>query len=53
MSVPGPLPPNPSLEQLRKQAKELLRLSRTGDPRALERLHAAKPGPAHLSEAVE
>src|SRR3954471_1359136 len=33
-----PLPPRPSLPQYRKQAKELLRDGRAGDPAALERM---------------
>ena len=37
------LPNRPSLEQLRKQAKELLRQLRSGDPSATTRLHAHKP----------
>jgi hypothetical protein len=45
MSGPAvPLPPNPSLEQLRKQAKDLLRLLQRGDPAARARLDARKPG---------
>lgn len=38
------LPERPSLEQLRKQAKELLQALRNGDPSALERLHKHKAG---------
>ena len=37
------LPARPSLEQLRKQAKEFLQLARTGDTGVLERLRAALP----------
>jgi ankyrin repeat protein len=37
------LPARPSLEQLRKQAKNLLRDYRAGDAVALERVHAAIP----------
>ena len=37
------LPERPSLEQLRKQAKELLRLLRSGDHAATERLRKYKP----------
>ena len=37
------LPPRPSLEQLHKQAKELLRLYRAGDPAAAERFRAVIP----------
>ena len=53
------LPGRPSLEQLRKQAKDLLRAYRAGDPIALARLRGAKPGisatdgqhPAALADA--
>jgi ankyrin repeat protein len=38
------LPPAPSLEQLRKQAKELLRAHRAGDPQAVARVAAHEPG---------
>ena len=38
-----PLPNRPSLEQLRKQAKELLQQLRNGDPSAAERLRHYKP----------
>ena len=38
------LPPAPSLEQLRKQAKELLRAHRAGDPGAVARVAAHEPG---------
>jgi ankyrin repeat protein len=37
MPVPRPLPDSPDLEQLRKQAKELLRAARAGDPAATAR----------------
>ena len=37
------LPNHPSLQQLRKQAKELLQLLRSGDPSASERLRKFKP----------
>ena len=37
------LPDRPSLEQLRKQAKELLKQLRNGDPPATERLRKFKP----------
>jgi hypothetical protein len=37
------LPERPSLEQLRKQAKELLQLFRSGDSSATHRLHTYKP----------
>ncbi len=43
------LPVRPSLEQLRKQAKELLRQLRNGDPSATERLRNLKPS---ISEPV-
>jgi hypothetical protein len=53
------LPSRPSLEQLRKQAKELLRAYRGGDSSAVARLRAVKPGlsapggqqPAALADA--
>jgi ankyrin repeat protein len=38
------LPSAPSLEQLRKQAKELLRAHRAGDPGAIARVAAYQPG---------
>jgi hypothetical protein len=37
------LPPRPSLEQLRKQAKDLLRSSQKGDAAAVERIRRHKP----------
>ena len=44
MSEPASrLPPRPSLEQLRKQAKDLLQLIRAGDPGAAQRVRAAIP----------
>jgi ABC-type transporter Mla subunit MlaD len=44
MSNPTPsLPARPSLEQLRKRAKELLRSARAADPAAAERFRAADP----------
>ena len=42
LPVPVPLPERPSLEQLRKQAKELLRSARAGDESALARLALTK-----------
>ena len=45
MSSPiSPLPARPSLEQLRKQAKELLKQLRAGGPAALTRARAQHPG---------
>jgi ankyrin repeat protein len=41
-----PLPQNPSLEHLRKQAKTLLRAARSGAPEALDLLREFHPGPA-------
>jgi ankyrin repeat protein len=38
------LPAAPSLEQLRKQAKDLLRAHRAGDPAAIARIAAYQPG---------
>src|SRR5262249_15533262 len=43
------LPARPSVEQLRKQAKELVRAYRDGDPAAIARLRAHKAG---VSEAT-
>ena len=40
------LPANPNLEQLKKQAKELLRLYRSGDVAAIARFRAALPAVA-------
>lgn len=51
MPVPRPLPPRPSLEYERKQAKALLRRLRTGEPDALARAtaqHVADPRAAHF-----
>src|SRR5258708_7068032 len=42
-TLPAGLPARPSLEQLQKQAKELLRQYRRGDAAAIERFRAAKP----------
>lgn len=39
------LPPHPSFESLRKQAKKLLRQIGAGDPDALARVHAQLPAP--------
>src|SRR5277367_5952024 len=46
---PSRLPARPSLEQLQKQAKELLRQYRAGESHALERFRSAGPGDASLS----
>jgi hypothetical protein len=43
--VSASLPAAPSLEQLRKQAKDLLRAHRTGDPAAVARIAAHRPHP--------
>lgn len=55
MSSPvSPLPARPSLEQLRKQAKELLRQYRAGQPAAVARLgslHPRAPAEARLADA--
>ena len=54
MSDPAPrLPARPSLEQLRKQAKDLLRDYRAGDPAARERLRAVSPRLADPDHSVE
>jgi hypothetical protein len=47
------LPARPSLEQLQKQAKELLRQYRAGDRAAMERFRAASPRPAGPEEPLE
>jgi hypothetical protein len=49
MQDPQALPERPSLEQLRKQAKDLLRAWRAGDPAAEQRVRAQKP---HAREPV-
>jgi len=52
MSDPGSsLPPRPSLEQQRKQAKELLRAFRAGDASARERIRRHLPDKARLTLA--
>ena len=38
------LPVRPNLEQLKHQAKDLLRAIRRGDPSAIEELHEHRPG---------
>ena len=44
MTDPAPrLPARPSLEQLRKQAKDLLHLARDGDTTAVQRVRAVIP----------
>ena len=49
MSPLSPLPPSPSLEQLKKRAKDLLRAYRAGDPRARLRVQAQLPGLARAT----
>jgi hypothetical protein len=52
---PSPLPARPSLEQLRKQAKELLRAYRVNDTIAVERFRACIPrlaDPGLLNEMI-
>lgn len=46
----GPLPPNPRLEQCRKQAKELVKAHRADDPEAVARIKQHLP---QLSGATE
>jgi hypothetical protein len=48
---PSRLPARPSLEQLQKQAKELLRQYRAGDSAALERFRAVRSGRVTLAGA--
>ncbi|MGH9662080.1 MAG: hypothetical protein ACRD96_26260, partial [Bryobacteraceae bacterium] len=47
-----PLPPNPSIENLKKQAKTLLKAWRAGDVETLARIQAAHPhaGPPRLAD---
>jgi hypothetical protein len=47
----NPLPPRPSLENLRKQAKTLQKGWNSGDAEALARIRAAHPQYAQLTEA--
>jgi len=44
------LPPNPSLENLKKQAKALLKACQSGDAEGLARLRASHPQFTHASE---
>ena len=44
--MPRTLPPNPSLEQLKRQAKELLKASRERDLQALLRIEQCLPNRA-------
>ncbi|HLH54795.1 MAG TPA: ankyrin repeat domain-containing protein [Verrucomicrobiae bacterium] len=46
------LPPRPSLEQLKKQAKEFLQFLRSRQPDALRRLRAFHPDFAHLADSA-
>jgi hypothetical protein len=46
------LPARPSLEQLRKKAKDLLQRVRVGDRAALERLHAVIPNRQTRNEPI-
>ncbi len=46
------LPPRPSLDHLKKQAKDLLDAHRRGDPEALERFRASVPSFAGMSDEV-
>lgn len=48
---PSRLPARPSLAQLQKQAKDLLRQYRAGDAAALERFRAARSGRVTLADA--
>ena len=49
MPAPRPLPDSPDLDQLRKQAKDLLRAARAGDPTALTRFRSL-PSLAHAGD---
>src|SRR5262245_6100701 len=46
-----PLPPNPSLENLKKQAKTLQKAWRSGDAAAQERIRRTHPRYARVSDA--
>jgi ankyrin repeat protein len=46
-----PLPARPNLEQYKKQAKELLKLGRSGEPGALERVKKYHPRPGAFALA--
>jgi ankyrin repeat protein len=48
--MPRPLPPRPSLEQLRKQAKSLLKHQQAAEPKALTRICESHPRWRKLSE---
>src|SRR5579872_1847777 len=50
ISMPKQLPPNPSLEQLKKQAKSLLKRQQAADPEALTRIRENHPRYKNLSE---
>ncbi|MDE2741138.1 MAG: hypothetical protein OXI58_06090 [Gemmatimonadota bacterium] len=47
---PAALPPNPNLEQLKKQAKSLLKGHRSADPASAQRLRQTL---SHLSERTD
>ena len=55
MPAPRPLPDSPDLDQLRKQAKDLLRAARAGDPTTLSRFRTlpslAQAGDDELARA--
>jgi ankyrin repeat protein len=44
------LPARPSLEQYRKQAKELLKTCKSGDPNSLQRVKRCHPHPSKLTD---
>ena len=48
--MPRQLPPNPSLEQLKKQAKHLLKRQKAADSKALTRIRANHPRWRNLSD---
>lgn len=48
---PRPLPPQPSLEHLKKQAKGLLKAHKAGDPEAAARFRASLPPLSKASDA--
>src|SRR2546429_8306382 len=48
--MPKPLPPRPNLEQLKNQAKDLLKSLKSGDPGAIQRIRENHPRWSAASE---
>src|SRR5262245_13115855 len=51
--MPKSLPSRPSLEQLKNQAKDLLKESKAGDPAALKRFTQHHPNASHTGKALQ